>query len=141
VFFIQCAIAATNVVAAVLLTRQATAEQTSAALVLAYLSAYVVGSALSYAALRATLGGLESPVLVRFLVRMVLVVGITAAAAAGLNEVLGAWDDGDSKLAALLRLGAVGGTAGVLYLLLAKAFRVREVTGVLDMLTRRLRRA
>ena len=72
VFFIQCVIAATNIVVAVLLVGRAdapsrprrrwcspTPRRTSS------------GSAVSYAVLRRGLGGLETPALVRFLVRLV----------------------------------------------------------------------
>lgn len=69
VFFIQCAIAATNIVAAVLLVAAASREGTSPALVAAYGTAYAVGSAISYAVLRRRLGGLDTPRLVRFLAR------------------------------------------------------------------------
>ena len=61
VFFIQCAISATNIVVAVLLVGRATAVQTAPALVVAWLASYVVGSAISYTVLRRTLGGLDRP--------------------------------------------------------------------------------
>ena len=60
VFWIQCAVAATNIVVAVLLVGRATAEQTSPALVLAYTAAYVVGSARPTPSCAARLGGLET---------------------------------------------------------------------------------
>ena len=65
VFFIQCAVAATNIVVAVVLVRATDAEHTAPALVLAYTASYVVGSAVSYLVLRRTLakggGGLATP--------------------------------------------------------------------------------
>ena len=60
VFFIQCVVAATNVVVALALVSGATPRQTSPALVVAYAASYVLGSALSYLILRARLGGLET---------------------------------------------------------------------------------
>ncbi|UUZ61658.1 oligosaccharide flippase family protein [Nocardioides sp. B-3] len=61
VFWIQCAISATNIAAAFWLVDRASDEQTAPALVIARLVSYVVGSALSYAALRRTLGGARDP--------------------------------------------------------------------------------
>ena len=61
VFFIQCVVAATNIVVALLLVSRATPAETSPALVLAYLASYVVGATVSYLMLRARLGGLETP--------------------------------------------------------------------------------
>ena len=68
VFWIQCAVAAANIVVAIVLVGRTDAEHTSPALVLAYTAAYVVGSFISYPVLRRLLGGLESRRLVRFLV-------------------------------------------------------------------------
>ena len=44
VFFVQCGVAATNIVAAVALVHATSAEHTSPALVLAYAASYAVGS-------------------------------------------------------------------------------------------------
>ena len=141
VFFVQCAIAATNIAVAVLLVGRADPEQTSPALVLAYLSAYVVGSATSYLVLRRTLHGLETARLVRFLVRMVIVVGVTAAVAVGLAALLGTWAVGTAaKPVALARALGVASAAGAVYLGLARLLRVTEVTEVLDTVVGRLRR-
>ena len=57
VFVIQCAVAATNVVAAVALVASTDAEHTAPALVAAYTASYVVGSVLSYVVLGRTLAG------------------------------------------------------------------------------------
>ena len=48
VFWIQCGIAATNIVAAVLLTRGAPPSETAPRLVIAYACSYAVGAATSY---------------------------------------------------------------------------------------------
>ena len=62
VFWIQCAVAATNIVVALAVAVHATdAEHTSPALVVAYAASYAVGSVLSYTVLRRRLGGLETP--------------------------------------------------------------------------------
>ncbi|WP_395690330.1 murein biosynthesis integral membrane protein MurJ [Nocardioides sp.] len=138
VFWIQCAVAATNIVAALLLVRAATAAETSPALVLAYTASYVVGSAVSYGVLRRFLGGLRTPTLVRFLVRLAIAAVVATAVAAATAYVLhrvsaeppwwlaGTW---------VLVIGAVD----VLVLVgMARALRLREVTAVVEAFTRRL---
>ena len=88
VFFVQCGIAATNVVVALLLVSRASAQQTSPALVLAYGASYVLGASISYLLLRARLGGLETAELVRFLVRLFVATVVSTAAAWALGRVL-----------------------------------------------------
>ena len=88
VFFIQCGIAATNVAWRVVLVSQATPKQTSPALVLAYLSSYVLGATASYLILRSRLGGLETPQLVRFLVRLLIAATVSTAVAWAVGLVL-----------------------------------------------------
>ena len=56
VFLIQCAVGATNIVAAVVLVARTDAEHTAPALVVAYAASYVVGSVVSYLVLRRVLG-------------------------------------------------------------------------------------
>ncbi len=70
VFFIQCGIAVTNIVAAVALTHGAAVSQVAPRLVVSYACSYAVGAALSYALLSRRVGGLHGRVLVRFLVRL-----------------------------------------------------------------------
>src|SRR6478736_860244 len=81
VFWVQCVIAATNIALAVALTAGVSPAGTSPALVIAYAGAYLVGAVGSYSLLRHVLGGLETPTLVRFLVRLVIAAGIATAAA------------------------------------------------------------
>ena len=88
VFFVQCAIAATNVVVAVVLVSRATPAQTSPALVVAYLSSYVLGATASYLILRSRLGGLQTPHLVRFVVRLLIAATVSTAVAWGVGLVL-----------------------------------------------------
>ena len=115
------------------------AENTSPALVLAYTGAYAVGAVGSYLVLRRLLGGLETPRLVRFLVRALLAAGLATAVAGGaawlLDDLLG---DDRSKLESLALLASVATIDGVLYLLLARAFRLVEVTELVETVTRRL---
>jgi len=149
VFFVQCAIAATNVLLAVALTRRLSPEHTAPGLVLAYAGAYLVGSVLSYSVLRRLLGGLDTPVLVRFAVRLLiasaLAVAVAWAARTGLHAVWGAPDvagagERPGKVQALVGLGITTVVDVAVFLLLARAMRIREVTGVVAAFTGRLRR-
>jgi putative peptidoglycan lipid II flippase len=132
VFFIQCGIAATNVVVAVLLVSRATAKQTSPALVLAYLASYVLGSTISYLLLRARLGGLETPALVRFLVRLFVATILSTVAAWLLGRLLPGGGDDVSHVMAGVRLVLLGAVDIAIFVLLARLMRLREVTTVLD---------
>ncbi|WP_235537193.1 murein biosynthesis integral membrane protein MurJ [Nocardioides sp. Soil805] len=140
VFFIQCAISATNIVAAVVLVGRATADQTAPALVLAWLASYVVGSAISYTVLRRTLGGLGTPALVRFLIRMVIACAGAALAAWGVEQALAGLGEEPGILLSLLR-GGLAGLAGCLVLLgAAHLMRIREVTALVDSVASRVGR-
>jgi len=141
VFWVQCLIAAVNITLALLLVGRTDPAFTSPALVLSYAGAYAVGAVSSYSLLRHLLGGLRTPALVRFLVRMLLSAGPAALAAWGTAWVLhaGLGDSLDSKLGSVLFLAVVGVVDGVVYLVLARLLRVREVTEVVETVTRRLR--
>ena len=139
VFLVQCCVAATNIVAAVLLVRETTAERTSPALVVAYGAAYAVGSALSYLVLRRRLGGLGTRGLVRFVVRLALAAGVATLVGWGVGTALGeALGDDPSLVVAGLRAAAVAAVDIVVFVLVARALRLREVTDMLDTVTRRL---
>ena len=143
VFFIQCAVGATNILVAVVLVRATDAVHTSPALVGAYIASYVVGSAVSFLVLRRTLaaggGVLAGAVLVRFVVRLALAAGVATFAAWGLATLLPGGDD-PSHLLALLRLAVVAGADVLVFLVLARLMRLAEVNEVLDTLGRRLGR-
>jgi putative peptidoglycan lipid II flippase len=144
VFFIQCAIAATNIALAIALVNAVPAARTAPALALGYLGAYVVGSAISYAALRHALGGLQTPALVRLLVRLLPVVAVAALAAwlvsAGITALLGPLADDPNPLLSAVRGGLAGVVGLVVVLVLARALRIREVTSLTHAATSRLRR-
>ena len=139
VFWVQCVISATNIAAALLLVRETTAEQTSPALVLAYGAAYLLGAAVSTAVLGRELGGLGLRALARFAVRLVVVAGLATAAAYVASRLLAGLGEDPHLLVALLRGVAVAAVDVVVFVLLARLFRLREVTGVLDTITSRLR--
>ena len=138
VFFIQCAVAATNIVVAIVLVARTDAKHTAPALVLAYTASYAVGSVVSYLVLRRVLGGLHTPELVRFLVRLAIATGAATAVAIGLALLLPGRDE-PSHLGALLRLVVITGADVLVFLALTRALRLTEVTAVLDTVTRRLR--
>ena len=141
VFWVQCVIAATNIVLAVVVTSQVSPQDTAPGLVLAYAGSYAVGAVASYLLLRSLLGGLETPRLVRFLVRMLIASALAAGAAWAVRAGLVAlWPLGDGKVQALTLLAATG-LADLLVLLgAARAMRITEVTEVVDLVTSRLRR-
>ena len=81
----------------------------------------------------AQVGGLAGRRLVRFLVRLLIAVGIGAAAAWGLREVMGELVPGDGKLHAVLDLAVVGaGASSRSTSALARLLRITEVTDVMS---------
>ena len=138
VFVMQCAIAVTNIVAAVLLTRDAPPAQTAPRLVIAYACSYAVGALISFVMLSRTVGGLAGRRLVRFLVRLMIAVGISAAAAWGLRQGMAELVPGQGKMHAILDLAVVGSAFVGIYLGLARLLRISEVTDVMRLVTRRL---
>ncbi|MGA8845523.1 MAG: murein biosynthesis integral membrane protein MurJ [Nocardioides sp.] len=142
VFFIQCAVAAANITAALVLVTVTGPQRTSPALVLAYAASYAVGSLISYISLSRRLGGrgaLQGAPTLRFLTRLTCVVigstGVAAVVALG----LGAWDADDVSLAVSLgRAALVTGVDVVAFVVLARVFRLREVTSVISQVSSRL---
>jgi putative peptidoglycan lipid II flippase len=138
-FWIQCVIAVFNIGLALLLVDASSAENTSPALVVAYTGAYAVGALLSYVVLRRTLGGLDTAGLVRFLVRTFVAALVASAIAGlvawGLVELLGGER---SKVESLAFLGAVGLVDVLVFLGLARAMRITEVTELVDLVSARL---
>ena len=140
VFLIQCAVGGTNIVAAVVLVARTDAEHTAPALVVAYAASYVVGSVVSYLVLRRVLGtgsaGLRTSELVRFVVRLAIVTAVATAVALALALLLPGRDEPGHVLA-LVRLVVVGGVDVAVFLVLARMFRLTEVTDVIDTVRRR----
>ncbi|WP_244242486.1 murein biosynthesis integral membrane protein MurJ [Nocardioides seonyuensis] len=141
VFFIQVAVSVTNVTVALALVPSRPPAETAPLLVVAYLSSYVVGSAISFWVLRRTLGGLHVRRLVRFLVRMAVVLALAAGATwVALWAMAGLGEDPHPAVA-MLRAGVAGLVGGVVVLLGARTLHVREVTSLLDTVAARLSRA
>lgn len=139
VFWVQCVVALVNIALALALTRVLAPEYTAAALVVAYSGAYAVGAALSYLLLRHLLGGLETPVLVRFLGRLLVAAGTATALTWALRYgVQQLWPLDDSKPQAVVMLLATTTVDVVLFLALARAMRIREVTSVMELFSSRL---
>lgn len=140
VFWIQCAVAATNIVAAVLLARGAEPAQTAPRLVVAYAAAYAVGAVLSFVQLSGQVGGLAGRRLVRFGTRIGLAVGVATAAAWLAREGIHRVVEGADKLSVVAHLGVVALVGAATYLVLARLFRLEEVNEVAALVTRRLPR-
>ena len=141
VFWVQCVIAATNIGLALLFTRTVASGDVASGLVAAYAAAYAVGAAISYLLLGHLLGGLETPRLVRFLARLLLAGGLAAAVAWSVRYgVALVWPTGDGKVRALVMLVMVSAVDVVVFLMLARLLRIREVTSVMELATKRLRR-
>jgi putative peptidoglycan lipid II flippase len=138
VFLIQCAVAATNMLAAVGLVAVTDPRHTAPALVLAYTASYAVGSALSYAVLRRQLGSLHSDRLLRFLVRLFLATAGATLAAGVAAYALHRVDATPPGWLAAVWLAVVGCVDLAVLLLLARVFRLRELTTVVDLVGRRL---
>ncbi len=139
VFFIQCVVAVTNIVGALVLVAGASAEETSPALVIAYFTSYAVGAAVSFAVLSSQLGGLHGGRLTRFVVRLGLITIGSTALAAALAYALGqVWGPAPHWSLSLVRGGLVGTADVVLFIVLARVLRLREVTSVVSTVTRRL---
>jgi putative peptidoglycan lipid II flippase len=140
VFFIQVAVSLTNVVVAVALVPSAPPEATAPLLVVAYLVSYLVGAVTSFVLLRRTVGGLETPQLLRFLVRMAVVLLVAGTAAWLVERGLAGLGEYPGPMLSLLRGGASAAAGLVVVLVGARLLRVREVTSLVDTVVGRLRR-
>jgi putative peptidoglycan lipid II flippase len=139
VFFVQCGVAATNIVAAIVFVDATSAEHTSPALVLAYAASYAVGSAVSYLLLRHRLGGLRSRRLLAFGGRLVIATGLATGLTFPVAQVLDGLAEDPSFGVAAVRMIAVGAVDVLLFLVFARLLRIGEVNDVLATLTRRVR--
>ncbi len=138
VFWVQSVIAATNIGVAVVLVGATDARFTSPALVIAYSTSYAVGSLLSYLLLRRVLGGLQTGVLVRFLVRMLAAAGVSTALAWVVAHLLHGLVERPNQLEALGTGFAVLVVDVVVFALMARLLHLQEVTSMIDTVRRRL---
>ncbi|GAB3853216.1 hypothetical protein GCM10028801_05480 [Nocardioides maradonensis] len=144
VFYIQCVVAAVNIVAAVTLVGLADPRQTSPMLVLAYAAAYAVGALLSTTVLVRSLGVLAVRAWVGFVVRLGVATGIATGVTWVMDRI---WQDTVLELISrpgwpwsAVQLGVDGLVLGVVLLWLAGPFRLTELTDVADTIGRRLSR-
>ena len=140
VFVIQCAVAATNIVAAVVLVGATSARGTSPALALAYACAYLVGSVVSVIVLRRALGGMHAAgagTWGSYLARLLVAVVVSTALALGVRLLLPDLPDDPSLPRALVDLALLSGVAVVAFLVAARLLRLTEVTSVISTLSRR----
>jgi putative peptidoglycan lipid II flippase len=141
VFFVQCVVASVNIVAAWGLVQMVSPQGTSPALTVAYSLAYAVGATVSYLVLRRIVGTLHGDELARFGARaLVAAAGAMLTAylfSTAMHAVIG---DSPSWPWAAAVLAVAGGLAVLVYLGLARAMRLGEVTEVLDTLAGRLGR-
>jgi len=140
VFWMQCLVAAVNIVAAVLLVRHVTPQHTAPALAAAWGLAYFVGSVNAYSRLNRRIGPLRTGLLVRFAIRMLLITAVATTIAwvvgRGFDEL---WPH-RSWVQAAIKSAVVGGLDLGLVFLGAKALRVTELTSFVTAVTARLRR-
>ncbi len=127
-FFVQCVVAAVNVVFAVVLTDLFSPLYAAPALALAYGASYATGAVLSLWILSRRLGGLDGPELTRFFVR-VGVAGVVAAAVAwaALAALRLVGITAASQLDSVVILVVGGGLGFATYLALARLLRVSEI--------------
>ena len=111
VFFIQCVVATVNIILALALVSGAPGPETAPRLVIAYAASYAVGLALSYVQLSRRVGGLDGGRLLRFFVRLVIVVAVATGVTWALRTAWVHWlPDAlvEPKLATLVRLAVLG---------------------------------
>ena len=137
VFWIQCVVALTNITVAVILVGHTDAEFTSPSLVLAYTASYAVGSLVSYVVLRRLTGGLQTPRLVRFLVRLALATGVSTGFAFVVAHLLHPLTDQPGWLPALGQGTAIVMVDVAVFVVMARLLHLEEVTSVINTLRRR----
>ena len=135
-FFLQCLIAGINVVlgvAAVFLLDDPALVATG--LAFSYSAAYLIGLPISFATLRRKLPDLDSELLVRHCVRLLLAVAPAAIAAWLISWAF--TSQFGSQLALALGLLVAGVVAVALFLVTARLLRIHEVSGIVATLLRR----
>ncbi|MGH3473176.1 MAG: murein biosynthesis integral membrane protein MurJ [Nocardioidaceae bacterium] len=139
-FYIQCLIAAVNIVLAITLTIVVGPDLVAPMLALAYSASYLAGAVVAVFLLAHRLGGLDGHELVRFVVR-VLLASITAAISTWVVILLleGVGLNTSSKLDALVLLVVGGGVGICVYVVLARLMHIREIAKIVGVVTARLR--
>ncbi|MCY7372641.1 MAG: murein biosynthesis integral membrane protein MurJ [Spirochaetaceae bacterium] len=128
-FLLQCAIAATNVALALAAYAFLPLRGKMIGVAAAYALTYVLGLALSTAVLRRRVGGLDGPRVLRTYARLVTAAVPSALAGWGVSWLV-ARRLGDGLSGSVASLAAGGAVLLVLYLLLGRALRVRELAAL-----------
>lgn len=141
VFLIQCCVSAVNIALAISLTVVAPPAQAAPMLAVAYASAYTVGALVSFTVFSRRVGGLSKTALWRYIGK-VLVAALPAAAAAWVvvKVLQHAGLETGVQTQALAIAVAGGIVALVVYLGLARVFRITEINDVVATVGARLRR-
>lgn len=144
VFWVQCVVAAVNIVAALVLVGRVEADETAPMLVLAYTAAYAVGALVSFGLLTRRLHVLRVGDLLLFLLRLLVAAAVSTAAAWAASWPVGALVDalpasGSWPLAAV-EGGLIALVDVVVFVVVARLLRIDEVTSVLGTVAGRLRR-
>jgi putative peptidoglycan lipid II flippase len=140
VFVIQCAVAATNIVAALVLVRLASAQHTAPALTIAYGLSYGVGATISYVTLSRRIGGLKSRALLRFLARLAIASVLSFCVTWAVVHLVPGLSGTHGVLVSAVQCGVIGVVGLGVLVALARAMRITEVTDVVETFTRRLAR-
>jgi putative peptidoglycan lipid II flippase len=138
-FFLQCLVAAVNITAAIVLTHLVGPEYLAPVLAVAYALAFAAGATASLLLLSRRLGGLGAGEIGRFVTRTggaaVVAAGLAGAVVGGL-ELAGL--STQSKVSSLVIVGGGCVVGGIGYLLLARAFGIREVDRIATLVRGRL---
>ena len=128
--------------AATVLVGYANPRETAPALVFAYTCAYAVGAVVSYVVLAVRLRGLQTARLAWFCLRLLVVAGTaTLAAFVVLAVAAPLYADGSpGKLLTLAHMMVIGLVDLAVLVILSVLLRLKEVTEVFDLFTRRLLR-
>ena len=141
VFYVQCAVAATNIVLALVFVHLTDAQGTAPALALAYGASYLVGASVSFVWLDRHLGGLDIARTVRFLVRLAIACSIAGLVAFGFHRGVTALLPDGGPILALIVAGVVVTLALGIFLALARVMRIREADELTGFVLSRVRRS
>lgn len=150
VFFVQCAIAATNIGLATLLVSRVDEDHTAPMLVVAYTGAYTVGATLSTIVLLRLLRSGEEPAprrigewvgfVVRLLVAAAVVLGVGLFLDLVVTDTIAEFVSRPHWTWSVLEAAIVSAGAGGAFLAAAQLLRLDEVTSVVSTVTARVRR-
>ncbi len=138
IFWVQCVIGAVNATLAIVLVATSSPAHTVPALVVAYTIAYAVGASVSWRLLHRLLGVAPGGELVGFLRRLLSAVAVTTAVTALAWWGLAQLGPDPSYGIAFVRALALTLVSVLTFVLMARALRLREVTDVLELVSRRL---